>query len=1005
MNDSEYFAFISYNSRDARWARWLQRRLEYYHLPTAMRRELGRDARIRPVFRYETDMGAAELRRELHEKLSASRFLIVVCSPNSAKPNAAGTHWVDEEIRHFADLGRADRIVPVIVDGVPGAGGDRECFPPSLDPASVAGIDVHREGRDIALQKIVAKLLGLSPTRLIDRWRRDARRRRLLASLLAVSAAALAAVAALRFWDTHRTVTLHFAGCADCFGMPEGVVEVPARDVPRRFATWRFDFRGTYPSGGIHARALPKTLFGDRRKLLRVVRVNAAGVPVEASPLPDEETQWPQGLPPAIRDYSRDDCWDAAGRLVQCRVRLRGGPGFLSGPVVRTVRYENLLGGRTDKTVVTNGLRREFVDDTGVPYCPDAFSAQPGLAAALLRDLPASARARVTSRHILRDPLGRATRVVFADGNGNPATDASGIGGYELADFDAFGRPGSVSWLGPGGAAPAADAYGCHRFAVRYEGAAVAEERFSALDGSPAVGRAGFVSATRKTDAFGKPVAFRVFGPDGKPAFRRPAPADAFLSFRGTTNYRECALEYGGPLPGFLRAKRILTPQGEFSVLYHCTPQGDFDEVSFFAEPEHAPVACGDGYHRVHWDLDPLTGFWLVQRTFAPGNGSPAPDLEGVSEYRFERDSWGHVVRVERRDAGGAPVASLASGVCVETAGFADDRLVRQAFFDADGNPMPPPDAPPGCPPGFSTCQYDDATGNLRFLRWWSAADASERAATPDGLSGMEFRIDDLGRPVEAWFIDAADRHAMSSNPATPWSGMVFSHESVPDETPVFPDFSFPARSTVTVSSLRDAAGRPLPFPGQPQIFGMKNAADSLGRTVFRAGLDAAGNIAELPAVSVFTGQYEDLSPYRSLLHCRWRTPGGAPAANALGIAGMDVQIRSDGDAAVTVKTLLDAHGRPVQTPLGFSETRFSATAEGMSCSFWHGGLPAEPLGVHAVEMPPGPTPALRCFDAGANEIPCPADDFLLRVSPDAAFADGSPLFVSSPLPGQTAPD
>ena len=47
--------------------------------------------------------------------LEASHSLIVLCSPDAAR-----SKYVNEEIRHFKAIGRSDRVIPVIVGGVPG---------------------------------------------------------------------------------------------------------------------------------------------------------------------------------------------------------------------------------------------------------------------------------------------------------------------------------------------------------------------------------------------------------------------------------------------------------------------------------------------------------------------------------------------------------------------------------------------------------------------------------------------------------------------------------------------------------------------------------------------------------------------------------------------------------------------------------------------------------------------------------------------------------------------
>ena len=113
------YAFISYSHKDEKRAAWIQRKLEAYRLPSVIRKEAGSTVpeRIRPVFRDATDLGVGRLRNNLQSELESSRFLIVVCSPNSARPNAEGKHWVNDEVTHFASLGRADRIVPVLVEG------------------------------------------------------------------------------------------------------------------------------------------------------------------------------------------------------------------------------------------------------------------------------------------------------------------------------------------------------------------------------------------------------------------------------------------------------------------------------------------------------------------------------------------------------------------------------------------------------------------------------------------------------------------------------------------------------------------------------------------------------------------------------------------------------------------------------------------------------------------------------------------------------------------------
>lgn len=114
------FAFISYSRKDVEVAKYLQNRIEKYvyqkdHVAECNRPE--DEERVRPVFLDLTDLSAQirDFTSELKENLEASRYLIVICSPNSAKSPSVQT-----EIEHFLAThnNNADLIVPVYVDSV-----------------------------------------------------------------------------------------------------------------------------------------------------------------------------------------------------------------------------------------------------------------------------------------------------------------------------------------------------------------------------------------------------------------------------------------------------------------------------------------------------------------------------------------------------------------------------------------------------------------------------------------------------------------------------------------------------------------------------------------------------------------------------------------------------------------------------------------------------------------------------------------------------------------------
>jgi TIR domain len=169
-----YQAFISYSHADAPWAKWLHRKLERFHLGDDLSgRETVRGRvpnALRPIFRDRDEFAAGHsLSDQTRAALDDSIALIVICSPNAAK-----SHYVNEEIRLFKSR-HADRLViPLIVDIGPGHA-QPQCFPPALafkvtgdgtvttTPEPILAADARRtgDGLDLALAKIVASLIGV----------------------------------------------------------------------------------------------------------------------------------------------------------------------------------------------------------------------------------------------------------------------------------------------------------------------------------------------------------------------------------------------------------------------------------------------------------------------------------------------------------------------------------------------------------------------------------------------------------------------------------------------------------------------------------------------------------------------------------------------------------------------------------------------------------------------------------------------------------------------------
>ena len=179
VQEKEYYAFISYQRKDEEWADRLRSKLEHYRLPASVRRQdASLPKEIRPIFRDALELAGGVLAKEIETALQNSKFLIVICSPNSAK-----SPWVNKEIQTFIDLGREDRIIPFIIDGTPfSENEDTECFPPALrslkGEKELLGININELSRDAASIKVVARMFGLKFDTLWQRYEREKKRKR-----------------------------------------------------------------------------------------------------------------------------------------------------------------------------------------------------------------------------------------------------------------------------------------------------------------------------------------------------------------------------------------------------------------------------------------------------------------------------------------------------------------------------------------------------------------------------------------------------------------------------------------------------------------------------------------------------------------------------------------------------------------------------------------------------------------------------------------------------------
>lgn len=183
-----YRAFISYSHRDKAHVRRLHREVESYRIPPKLVGQVTAvgvvPRRLTPVFRDRDELPASsDLGTQLRAAIRGSMFLIVICSPASAK-----SHWVNQEIINFKKAHGEGNLLALIVGGTPYASAipgreDDECFPQALRyvlgpdgelsdvPTEPIAADLRpdADGPRLARLKLIAGLTGLKLDELVQR--------------------------------------------------------------------------------------------------------------------------------------------------------------------------------------------------------------------------------------------------------------------------------------------------------------------------------------------------------------------------------------------------------------------------------------------------------------------------------------------------------------------------------------------------------------------------------------------------------------------------------------------------------------------------------------------------------------------------------------------------------------------------------------------------------------------------------------------------------------------
>ncbi|WP_458464590.1 TIR domain-containing protein [Paenibacillus sp.] len=409
-SEYQYFAFISYSRKDKAWARWLQRQLESYRLPTRIIKKYENvPKRVTPVFRDETDLAGAILEQSLEKALTNSQYLIVISSPNSAQ-----SEWVGKEVEAFRAMGREDHIIPFVVDGIPfSEDAALECFNEQLrtiEPV-LLGVSAVELGKRKAFLRLVATMFHLQYDELLMRDRKRRVRNRIIFAVLACLL--LTGVTAGIWYNTEHTT--YYRSYITRYEMPEGVDRLSKQKRAGANTSYRFT-----------------TLRG---KVIRVESVDSYGN--VTNPMRDGIND----------DYPRlDYFYDSDGNLIHIEQR------YATGEVA-------------SQKVLTHAGERIAID---YRTPGDALMSQAVFADQSYRNYGeiGANRSEIVRQINTYDENGLlVTAMYYRDALGNPACDTNGIYG-KLYQYDTEGRVIAVSNLNELG-----EVYACKYgwATVRYE--------------------------------------------------------------------------------------------------------------------------------------------------------------------------------------------------------------------------------------------------------------------------------------------------------------------------------------------------------------------------------------------------------------------------------------------------------------------------------------------------------------------------------------------------------
>ena len=768
MNENKhYYAFISHSSEDAKIALWLRDKLDNYHIPTSVQKEYDVPKSLKPNFTFQTDLAGNKLKEALDSELDDSRFLIVICSPCAARSS-----YVNGEIQHFIDTHRVDKIIPFIVAGTPFAKNEEEeCFPPALRSLQgdneLRGINLketekHLGSKMAAVVNVIATMLGIKFDVLWDKYRRRRTRRNTVIAAVSL----LFVMLGLFVWDYNRPAYRYFVDYVDCWGVPEGVVELPKEQVSHRGGSYRFEYRRVpfgepnayswrlakvcYVNSALRVQEMGDSEKRDRypiqeleynKKLGVVQRINYCDT--KGKVLLRHELSERDGVPAAIADFRNAQEQLGSGFVGASLTSMSMGQMDSDQKKSNIVRYayeRDDKGHIVRQTYHANNdynLSHSAVSDLdgifGCQYTLDSLGRRIKVEYLGLEGEKACTKKGVAGRSWEYDGDGNLTKVSYFDLEGNPALNEK-MWSVCTEEYDGNGNPVEVTMYDIHGELCLNDE-SIAKCKVKYDDKGNwIEQAYYGTDGEPCFSSFGCSKASVKYDQYGNMLEVACFDTEGNPCIHNEGFHGLSKKYDSQGN---CIEEKNFDTKGVL----CLEKDGFASLFQEFDKNGNIVKIGYYGT-DGEPCINKDGVHKYVYKYDDR-GNWIETSCFGvDGNPCLNKDLWAKGTYKY--DDRGNEVEVAYFGTDGKPCLSN-EFIAKCTRKFDDKGNQTEAAFNGiDGKP---------CLSKYGyakwVSKYDDR-GNLIEMSY-CGIDGSP-CLDDMGVAASRHRYDDRGNPIESTY-------------------------------------------------------------------------------------------------------------------------------------------------------------------------------------------------------------------------------------------------------------